>query len=240
MPSNLAGAVNIGQFDACIFRAAKLDSDCSILGGNSSGAVTAGLIQMTATPEVEQGTTYEPKNGCGRFRYSVRKASRIKSWNLEGEMIFFDFELLEVLFGGTLILGAAGGDYAGEVIGWGPPGADADEPNGVYLEVITNSAAEGAGDCVVVGSDRPSYFGHVFTKVRLTPGARTFAEDFGRMAFTGVATTNPNGFNGPWNDYPGAGYMPSLPYFQVGYSQTEYDTIEAMVAAGYADLPAGS
>jgi hypothetical protein len=240
MPSNLAGAVNIGQFDACIFRAAKLDSDCSILGGNSSGAVTAGLIQMTATPEVEQGTTYEPKNGCGRIMYSVRKASRIKSWNLEGEMIFFDFELLEVLFGGTLILGAAGGDYAGEVIGWGPPGADADEPNGVYLEVITNSAAEGAGDCVVVGSDRPSYFGHVFTKVRLTPGARTFAEDFGRMAFTGVATTNPNGFNGPWNDYPGAGYLRAEPYTTVGYSQSQYDAIIAVADCGFQTLPAAS
>lgn len=240
MPSNLAGAVNIGQYDACIFRAAKLDTDCTILGGNSSGVVTAGLVTMTATPEVEQGTAYEPKNACGSIMYSVRKQNRVKSWNLEGEFIFFDFELMEVLFGGTLILGAASGDFSGEVIGWGPPSPDAVEHPGVFLEVITNSAAEGAGDCVAVGAARPANFGHIFPKARLTLGARTFAEEAARVAFTGVATANPNGFNGPWNDYPGAGYMPSLPYFMVGYSADEYETIEAMVGAGYADLPAGS
>lgn len=240
MPSNLAGAVSIGQYDACVFRAAKLDTDCSILGGNSSGVVTAGLITMTATPEVEQGVVYEPKNGCGRIMFSVRKQNRVKSWNLEGEFVFWDFELAETLFGGDLILGDAGGDFSGEVIGWAPPGPSAPESNGVYLEVITNSAAEGAGDCVTSGSGRPTNFGHIFAKAKLTLGAHTFTEEVKRLPFTGVATENPLLFNGPWNDYPGAGYAPSGPFFVVGYSSDEYEAIEAMVAPGYADLPAGS
>jgi hypothetical protein len=240
MPSNLPAAVNVGQFRACVVRVARLDSDCSPLGGNSSGWVTTGLVTMTATPDIEEGTVFEPKTACGRIGYTYAGEDILKRWNLTGEFIFFDPEGSEIMFGGQTILGAASGDYSGDVIGWASPGPDAPTNNGVYLEVITQGSAEGAGDCVSSSGGFPTYFGHIFGKVKMTPGERTFEDDVARLTFTGKATQNPALYNGPWNDYPGAGYIPNSPYLYVGYSADEFELILADAAPGYADLPAGS
>lgn len=240
MPSNLPAAVNVGQFRACVVRVAKLDTDCTPLGGNSSGYVTTGLITMTATPEVEEGTVFEPKTACGRIAYTFAGEDIIKRWNLSGEFVFFDPEADEVLFGGSTIVGGAGSDFATDVIGWASPGPDAPTNNGVYLEVITQAAAEGAGDCVTSSGGFPTWVGHIFGKVKLIVGERVFEDDVARRTFTGKAVSNPALFDGPWNDYPGSGYIPNTPYLYVGYSDAEYELILAEAAPGYADLPAGS
>lgn len=240
MPTNLAGGINIGQFSACIFRVAKLDTDCSPLGGNNSGWVSTGLVTMTATPDIQEGTVFEPTTGCGDIGYTFERADKIKRWNLSGEFLFFDPEGSEIMFGGETILGAPGGDFAGQVIGYATPGPNSPANNGVYLEVITQAVGEGAGDCVSSGGGFPTYFGHIFGKVKLTPGERTFEDDVARQAFTGKASQNPALFNGPWNDYPGAGYIKTTPYQYVGYSADEYALILAAAGAGYVDLPAGS
>lgn len=240
MPSALPAAVNVGQFNACVVRVAKLDTDCSPLGGNSTGWVTGGLVTMTATPDIEEGTVFEPKTACGTIGYTIEDPDRIKRYNLNGEFIFFDVEGMEIMFGGSVIAGAAGGDYAGNNIGYAVPDYNSPSTNGVYLEVITRAVGEGAGDCVTSTGGFPTYHGHIFGKVILTPGERTFENDVARVAFTGKARSNPALFDGPWNDYPGAGYIPTSPYVMVGYSATEYDTILATVAAGYQDLPAAS
>lgn len=240
MPSLLPAAVNVGQYNACIVRVAKLDTDCSPLAGNTSGWVTAGLVTMTATPDIEEGTVFEPKTACGAIAYSIEDADKIKRYNLSGEFIFFDVEGMESMFGGATVLGAAGGTYDGDTIGYAAPDYTAAATNGVYLEVITKAAGEGAGDCVSAAGSFPVYHGHIFGKTFMTPGERTFENDVARMTFTAKARSNPNLFDGPWNDYPGLGYIPTSPYVMVGYDTTEYATILASVAPGYADLPAGS
>ena len=241
MASNLAGGVNLGHFNACVFRAALLNADCSPTQGTNGGIVTAGLVTMTATPDVEEGTVFEPKTGCGSIAYTAEETDKIKRYNVSGEFIFFDQELMVTLFGGSLVLGAAGGDFAGEVIGWSAPRYDeADNHYGAYLEVITRSAAEGAGDCISAGTGRPTHFGNIFGKARLVPGERVFENGEGRVAFTGKATNNPTLFDGPWNDYPGSTYVPNSPYTHVGYSQAEYNAIEALVGVGFVDLPTAS
>lgn len=241
MATNNAGAINIGHYNACVFRAALLNADCSPTQGTNGGIVTAGLVTMTATPDVEEGTVFEPKTGCGSIAYTAEESDKIKRYNLTGEFIFFDPELMVTLFGGTLILGAAGGDFAGQVIGWAAPRYDqASSHYGAYLEVITQSAAEGAGDCIISGSGRPTHFGYIFGKVKMVPGERVFENGEGRVAFTGKATNNPVLYDGPWNDFPGEGYIPNSPYMFVGYSQAEYDAIEALVGNGFVDLPTAS
>lgn len=240
MPSNLAGGLNLGHLGACIVRVAKLDTDCSPLGGNNTGWVTTGLVTMTATPDIEEGTVFEPKTACGAIAYTYERPDVVKRYNLSGEFVFFDPEGAEVMFGGTTVLGRAAGSYNGEVIGWFSPNSSAVTNNGVYLEVISQVSAEGAGDCVSSGTDFPQYFGYIFGKVKMTVGERTFEDDFARQTFTGKATQNPSLFNGPWNDYPGAGYIPNSPFGYVGYSAAEYATILATAGAGYVDLPAGS
>lgn len=242
MTTNIAGGVCIGQGGACIVRIAKLDADCTPTGGVNGGIVTAGLVTMTATPEIEDGTVYEPKTACGSVAYTYERQSRLKRWDITGEFVFFDFEMMTMMCGGSLILGNA--PFAGKVIGWAAPLADIAQLNGVYLEIITQNFTPDQGDCqnAVPGAygAGPMYEGHIFPKAKFWPGARTFADEAATFAVTGKA--GPNGFiyNGPWNDFPGAGYAPNSSYYQVGYTAAQYNAILATVTCGYVDIPAGS
>ena len=242
MATNLAGGVCIGQLNACVVRIAKLDADCTPTGGADSGIVTAALATLSAEPDIEEGTRFEPKSACGELLFTYEQDARIKRYNLSGELYFFDWELMKVLFGGDLILGVAAGPFAGKVIGHALPNYTVSPTNGVYLEVITQAVTQGSGSCqdVAGAAGHPAYIGHIFGKAKLTPGSRTFENDVARVTFSGTSTNNPLLTNGPWNDYPGAGYIPNSPYVQVGYSQTQYDTILASVGCGYKALPAGS
>lgn len=240
MATNLAGAVCIGELQACVVRAAALDSDCTPTGGTNGGIVTAGLVTMTADPDIEEGTVYEQKNACGDILFTYNKDDVVKNYTFTGEFGFSDFEMMALLFGGSLILGAGGGPFAGKVIGYADRLYTAARRNGVYLEVITTTVTQGAGDCVVAGSTAPFAIGHIFGKVKLVPGSQNFADDIKRVAFTGKGSNNPNLFNGPWNDYPGAGYAPNSPHIAVGYSEAQYNAIVAAIHCGYADLAAGS
>lgn len=240
MASNLAGGVCIGELQACIVRAANLDADCTPTGGTNGGIVTAGLVTLTADPDVEEGTVYEQKNGCGDILFTYEKDDVIKRYNISGEFGFSDFEMMAMLFGGQTILGKAAGAFAGEVIGYADRLYTAAPRNGVYLEVITTAIAEDSGGCTVVGSEAPYAIGHIFGKVKLVPGAQNFGDDIKRVLFSGKGTNNPNLYNGPWNDYPGVGYAPNSPHIAVGYSHVEYEAIAALVTCGYQDLATGS
>jgi hypothetical protein len=233
MASNLAGNIYLGQYNACLLRAAKLDTDCSPLGTADSAIVTTGLVTMTASPEIEEGTVYEPKTGCGDVAFTIAKSDVIKRYNLTGEFIFFDFELMEILFRGSTVVGGAGSDFTGEVIGHAMPNYTDTTNNGVYLEVITQAAGEGAGDCVTSGGGYPSYIGYIFGKVKLAPGDTVLEEDVARLTFAGKAVNNPALYDGPWNDWPGTGYIPNSPLVRVGYSSAEYAAILATAGAGY-------
>lgn len=241
MATNLAGRICIGELNACLVRMASLDADCSPLGGTSGGIVTAGLVDMTADPDIEQGARFEPKNGCGTTMFVREEEDRVKRYNLSGNFIFHDWEMMAMAFGGGTILGEAGGLYSGEVIGYYDRLYNSAKRNGVYLEVIVETAREGQGDCSVGGdTDAPSYVGHIFGKAKLVPGSKAFGNDVQNLAFTGVASNNPSLFNGPWNDYPGVGYIPNTAHLEVGYSQAQFDAILATAGCGYRDLPAGS
>jgi hypothetical protein len=241
MASVLPGGVCVLQRNVCILRLAKLDADCSPSGGADSGIVTTGIVSMTATPNVEEGVVAEPKNGCGRILATVTDPDIVKYYDVDGEIATHDVEMMTILFGGSsTILGKSGGPHANQAIGWASPGPDTNRGNGVYLEVITQVFAIGAGDCVPVSSSYPPYVGHIFGKVYAVPGERTFENDVANVAFTGKAYQNPALFDGPWNDFPGAGYIPTRPYVTAGYSQTQFDAINAVAGCGLKTLPAGS
>lgn len=240
MTTNLAGGVNIGELQACIVRAARLDSDCSVTGGVSGGIVTAGLVTLTADPDVEEGTIYEQKNACGDILFTYEKDDKIKRYTISGEFGFSDFEMMALLFGGSTILGKGGGSFAGKVIGYYDPLYTATATNGVYLEVITTAIVQGAGNCASPSATAPYAVGHIFGKAKLRSGTLNFGDEIKRVTFSGKSVNNPNLYDGPWNDYPGAGYTPNSAHIAVGYTQAEYNAIAAAVTAGYVDLPTGS
>lgn len=240
MPSNLPSTINLGEVGACLFRVARLDSNCAPLGGDGSGYVTAGIVDGTATPDIEEGTTVAPKTGCDVVGYRIVRDNRLNGFTIAGNLLFWDDEGMFQMFGGSVITGRAGGPFAGDTIGWAAPNYDAPASPGVYLEMISQNVAEGAGDCITSGDGFPTYVGHIFGKVKLNIGEISLTNDAILLPFSGTASSNPNLANGPWNDFPGQGYIPNSPYVKVGYSTEEYEAILADVAAGQADLPAGS
>lgn len=240
MASNLAGDTCIGELQACVVRAARLGADCKPAGGTDGGIVTAGLVTLTADPQLKEGKEYELENACGTLLFSRTGRSRVKNRRLTGEFGFSDFEMMALLFGGGTILGEAGGDFEGEVIGYYDPLYTDPPDNGVYLEVITSTIEEGSGDCFTSAGAVPVAIGHIYGRCQFTPGQETYSDEVKRLTFTGVASNNPQLYNGPWNDYPGAGYIPNSPLVKVGYTQDQYDAILADVRCGYVDLPVGS
>jgi hypothetical protein len=240
MASALPGAVCVGQHSVCLIRAAVLAADCTPVGGADSGIVTSGIITATATPELLEGQTIEQVDGCGDIAWSYETPSRIRKYNLTGELTYFDHEAMSILFGGAVIVGAGGSDFSGDSIGWAAPNYTDAAPDQVYVEFITKVAGAGIGECGDVLDPIPAAVGHIFGKARFVPGDRTFAAEAATLAFTATNVANPNLGTGPWGDFPGTGGIPNSPYVQVSYSQAEYDAILATAACGFATLPAGS
>ena len=240
MASALPGAICVGQHSVCIIRVAKLNADCTVAGGDDSGFITTGIITATATPELQEGQSYEPINGCGDIAWTYETPDKIRKYTLSGELAFFDHEMMEILFGGSLIVGGGGTAFDGDNIGWAAPNYTDAAPDPVYVEFITKVAGEGVGECSTPGSPFPAAVGHIFGKARFVPGDRTFAAEAATVAFTGESVANPNLLNGPWDDYPGVAAIPNSPYAQYSMNDTEYDAIAATAACGYAVLPAQS
>jgi hypothetical protein len=236
MATNLPGGACIGQHSVCLIRAAQLTSTCAIEGGVDSGFITTGIISATATPVMLDGTTYEVINGCGDLAWEYTTPDKIRSFDVSGELAFFDHEAMEVLFGGALVVAVPGTPFAGKNIGWSAPLYTAAAPNPIYLEFIVRTAVQGAGECTPAGTTTPYAVGHIFPKGRYTPGDFSFAAEAATVTFQGNSTNNPNLNNGPWDDYPG-GNIPSSPYITVSYSKAQYDAMTALARCGYQTLP---
>lgn len=201
MASNLAGGYCISQAKVCRLRVATLSSACAPVAGANTGAVTAGILTMTRAAEISEGTEYEFKNGCGEIIAQAKDADRIKWFNLTGELQVMDYELLQIMFGGSLITADVGEDYAGKTIGYCRP-AGSDTPSAVSLEVWTSTVIGTSGGCSS-DANAPQYVRHVFPRVVFVEGDRTFEDGTGTISFTGRAYENPAWGNGPWNDFPG-------------------------------------
>jgi hypothetical protein len=240
MATNLpGGTVCVGRHSVCLMRVAALDTDCSPMGGADTAIVTLGVSTVTITPNVTEGRRLNPPNGCGRTAWSFIEPDRIESWGITAESMYHDPETYKLMFGGTLIVGNATSGATGKNIGWAAPHPSDAPSNGVYLEFITRNVNADAGDCLAAGGVMP-YTGYILPKARLVPGDSSLTSEEVPFSFTGTAAANPNQFNGPWNDYPGTGYIPNTAFLTVDYSQAAYNAIAATASCGYKALPAAS
>ena len=243
MPSNLPDDTELGEIGASLIRVASLDAQCRVVGGDCSGFITTALTSLNPETDIEEGTVFEPKTAGGVIFYTFRRPDLVKRITHTIEFIGLDPEQEYVLFGGTKITGDAGSYSPGEVIGYALPDYNDTPYNGVYLEVIRQQIARGSGDCVDSSGNWAPYVGHIFGKARLTKGGTTMEDAPGSVTATGFSVSNPNLFDGPWNDWPGAApnvYIPRSPWIKIGYSQTDFDAMLALAGAGCQDLPAGS
>lgn len=242
MASSLAGAQCIGNYDAVVIRAGRLGADCVPVYGTNAGIISEAVSTVTADPETDEPAAVEVKNGSGKILISVKRQTRTKWRNLSGELVLWDYEMMELLFGGTLIYGRAGGNYAGEVIGWGEPGPGAASRNPISLEIITQNAIKGAGSCITTTAttDVPGYTGFVFPKCYLTFGSVELNEGAHVVKFSGYSEGNPNYRSGPFRDFDQEAIVGSAPadspMFMVGYSTLPLNGMAAPTC-GYLNTP---
>lgn len=232
MATNLAGSVCIGQHSVCYLRVARLGTNCAPLTGADTTAITAGIVTMTATPEIEEGQLFEAKNGCNRIIWSAEDCDIVKRWNLTGQFNLFDEEMEELMFGGSLIT-ATSGPFSGDVIGYAHPGKGAECSNGASLEVWSKVGLETA--TCTTASNVPVWVRHVFPRVIFTPGERVLENDVAVLNFTGKATENVAWGTGPFADVPFATAPDDTGYFWFVEEELPFDAEEDI--CGYRSAP---
>lgn len=208
-----------GQLQACILRVSRLSAACVPQSGSNNIITTAGLVSVQATPDTEESTKFERKNGCGAIAWQAESGcDKIKRYNLTVELATFDFELLEILTGGTLITAnntTAPTGWRNKVIGFASPGNDTACPDGVSLEIFTK-ATYNSGSCTTLGEGTPQYVRHIFPRAFLTPGDRNFEDDVATATLTGYSTPNPAWSTGSTGDWIATGVFPGdSPYTQL-------------------------
>ncbi len=205
----------IAERSVCALRATRLGDDCAPLTGSTDGAVAVAVATINVTSDVEEGTKFEPKDGCGRTVYTAEDPDTIKRKTLSIELINVDFEFMELVTDATLILGASGGPYENLVIGIEEPGATTPHKNGIALEVWTKTAF-GTGACGEDGAN-PNWLRHLFPRVFLRPGDRTMENAPANLTLAGTSNSNPQ-WTDVWGDFPGvegdlSGLSPHLRFF---------------------------
>lgn len=239
MASNLVGDICIGQHSVCIMRVARLDDDCSPLGGTDSGVVSLGIVTATASPTVLEGRRLEPRTGCGKVGFRYVEEDKVTGYTITGEGLYHDLEMKYIMFGGRTIVGSANSDFQGKTIGYAEPGDDDEAPN-IYTEFIVRNAAADVGECSVGGAELPYATGYIFGKGKARSGDINFSDQEIPFTFTLTTEANPALFDGPWNDWVGAGYIPNSPKVEIQYSQAEYEAILAVARCGFQTLPSAS
>ena len=235
MATNLPGGRCLFEKNVCFLRAARLDSTCSPLAGVNNGVVTSGIITMTRSPEITEGTEFDFVNGCGTQLAYAKDPDRIKRFNLTGELTVMDAELFEILFAGDLIVADVGEDFAGQNIGYASPIGEVGT-EGTSLEVWTQAVFGVGGGCSSDAS-APAYVRHVFPRATLVEGDRTFENANATVSFTGQAFANPAWGNGPWNDYPGT-YPAPLNSAHFWFQETDLPASVSGAGCGYITVPA--
>lgn len=184
----------IAERNACVLRVTRLGADCAPLTGPTDGAIMAAIATINMTQDVQEGIKYEPVDACGTLVYTAEDPDTIKRLNLTLELHKADFEGTELMTDAALVLN---GD--GDTIGVSSPGPLTVHKNGVMLEVWTKTAG-GQGQCSSDGT--PPYARHIFPRVLLRPGDRTFEGAPASHSFSGYGNANPQ-WEDVWSDYPG-------------------------------------
>lgn len=190
--------VCIGQYQACALRASRLSDLCVPSGAAGDVVVTGALVSMTMTPEVEQGTRYEPKTGCGAIAYTAEGEDIIKRYTLDLQLVIFDLELVEIVTGSSLLIGDTGTTWPGKTIGYESRGPNSDTFPGASLEIFTRTSKEG-GACGDIGTN-PQFARHIFPRCKFYIAERTFEDAAAILRLQGWSTPNSAWGQGPVPD----------------------------------------
>jgi hypothetical protein len=173
-----------------------LTAACAPAVGATNGVATSAIVRLASSPQYDTGQEYLLKNGCGDIVAYSREQNRLKEVAITLELATKDFELIELLTGGSLIV-----DSTGNNIGIARRGVGKVESAYVSLEIWTTTI-DANGPCQDATTD-PGYYRVIFPRATFTLGDSTFENGVAMVTLTGFGTNNPQWGNGPWNDYPG-------------------------------------
>lgn len=213
-------AVNCGvSFGVCAVRLTKVDCNGNVVAGSTNSYVTDKLISIGLSPNIETGTTFSLRSGCGcsisRFR---------------GEDIFNWFEFT-IAAGGlepemlALMLNAETIVDGADIVGLAfPSESESCDPcsDSVALEFWTKH---------IVGSGQDGihpWIHWVFPMSVWQMGDNTAEEDFLQTALTGFSRTNTQWGDGPYGDGPPDGQD----IREGGWWKTDVDPPTASCAGG--------
>lgn len=183
---------------ACGLRVTLLDNEGDVTSDPNNYWVTDKLIEITATPDVDQGADLVMRAGCDCPIATYRGPDLFKRFNFEISFGSLEPGMLSMMLGGELVLD--GTDPIG--MGWPEFSCDAPQPK-VAMEVWSY-AWEGAGQ-----SETFPYIHWVWPLTRWQIGPATLgAGDFFRPSLTGYSQANPRWGHGPYDDDPGSVIAP--------------------------------
>lgn len=187
-----------GSAQVCAIRVARLNSACTFVEGANNAVATSAIVKVGSTPEYAQGEEFFMKNGCGQVCISSKVIDQIKRVNLSLELCTRDPALVELLSGASLITDST------DIIGYSRRGIGAAAPDPVSVEIWTK-AVSANNTCSATGVDSYAsarWWRVIWPKATFTLGDVSFANEIATLTLSGFGESNPNFYDGPFNDVP--------------------------------------
>lgn len=218
-------AVNCGvSFGLCRTRVTTLDDLGNVVDEVGNSYVSDKLVTISLSPNIETGSEFIRKNGCGCNLANFRSANIFKWFEFELEDGALEPEMQSMMLGDTPIMDGA--DVVGVAFG---SALSCDEQESIVaLEFWTKHILESGQDGI------HPWVHWVFPATSWSLGDNAAEEDFMANALSGFSRTNPFWGEGPYGDGPPDG----ADIRNGGYWKTAEDPPDADCAS--ADVEPGS
>lgn len=186
-------AVNCGvSFGVCVARVTRVNAEGEVSGISDNSYVTDSITSVSVTPNIEAGTQFSQRNGCGCKVASFRANDTFNQFDFTISNAKLEPGLMALMLGSNTIVD--GSDVVGQAF-LGALECDEDEP-AVAFEFWTKH---------IVGSGPDSihpWIHWVFPKTVWQLGDNTFEEGIALPTLTGFSRTNTAWGDGPYGDGP--------------------------------------
>lgn len=191
-------AANCGvSFGLCAVRVTLLDELGNVQDVENNSYVTDKGVSVALSPDVEQGTTFSRKNGCGCSLSRFRTPDIFNFWTFTFEDGALEPELEALLLANTGVTAITDGANGTVGVAKGATSNDCGEASvGVGFEFWTKHIVGGGIDGTL------PYVHWVFPFTQWQRGDNTAEEDFMANQVTGFSSTNQLWGQGPYGDGP--------------------------------------
>lgn len=201
----MASAVCLAERSVCAIRTVRLGADCAPLTGATDGAIAVGVMTANWALDVQDGTKFEPLDGCGRLVYTAEDPPVVKRGTLTFELATLDLEAVELMTDASLLLNGA------DTVGIADPGAGTPFKNAVAIELWTKTAF-GFGQCSADG--QPGWFRHLFPYCLVRSADRTYDINAANQTYIASVNANP-AYTDVWGDWPADTFEATSPRMRV-------------------------